>query len=189
MINAAVEGESDRGAVEALIRHAGHDVGKIVPAGGKSKLDPKIPKYRQAARATNWIVVRDSDGACPVELIRHLAPASAPENPRFSLRIAHGMIEAWLLADREGFAEFFHVSTGRVPTDPESLHHAKQTLLQLCGRSTSRAIARDMVAGDRPGPLYVARLNEFASTLWDVAVASESAPSLARALRALSALP
>lgn len=189
MINAAVEGESDRGAVEALIRHAGHDVGKIVAAGGKTRLDPKIPKYVQAARATSWLVLRDSDGTCPVQLKGELLSSEGDSNPRFALRIAHSMVEAWFLADQEGFAEYFHVSRGRIPPDPEALDHAKRTLLNLCRRSTSRSIVKDVVAGDHPGPLYVARMNEFARSRWEVAAASDRSPSLARAIRALRSLP
>lgn len=187
MINAAVEGESDRGAVEALIIAAGHDVGKVIPARGKSRLDPKIPKYSDAARLTNWLVLRDSDGACPVELKSELSP---PQNPRFVLRIAHSMVEAWFLADAGGFAEYFHVSAGKIPRAPEELRHAKTSLLSLCARSRSRMIREDLVAKDgKEGPLYVARLNEFARERWDVAAAAERSPSLARAIASLRRLP
>ncbi|RUP33736.1 MAG: hypothetical protein EKK51_04135, partial [Mycolicibacterium sp.] len=108
MINAAIEGESDRGVADAIIRAAGHDVGRIIAQGGKSKLDPLIPKYSVAAKFDPWVVFRDSDTECPVKLHQRLTSGiTAPAT--FLLRIAHTMSEAWLLADRDGFANYFGV--------------------------------------------------------------------------------
>lgn len=186
MINVAVEGESDREMACALIRHAGQVPGTVRVARGKSRLDPKIAKYRQAARSVSWLVLRDSDGACPVELVQRLDPAHGEASRRFAVRVVHGMTEAWLMGDREGFGAFFSVSPAVVPADPENLHHAKQTLLAVCAKSSSRHIREGMVARHgKEGPLYVALVNEFASQSWDVGVAAERAPSLARAIRAV----
>ncbi len=100
------------------------------------------------------------------------------------------MTEAWLLADRDGFADFFRVRKGRLPPDPEAVPHAKQTLLELCLQSSSRDIRRDVVTADgKTGPLYVSRINEFAAAHWNVGVAATNSPSLARALNAIKALP
>ncbi|WLP92135.1 DUF4276 family protein [Gordonia sp. NB41Y] len=191
MVNVAVEGESDREAAKAVIKCVGHQVGKVVVAGGKTKLDPKIPGYCAAARNDNWVVFRDSDGKCPVELRATLGDAlPTPPNSRFALRIAHSMTEAWLLADTVGFSEFFHVKASQIPREPEKLAHAKQTVLDLCRNSRSRGIRGDLVAaGTKTGPLYVPRINEFAGTRWDVRAAAERSPSLARALIAIADLP
>jgi hypothetical protein len=100
------------------------------------------------------------------------------------------MTEAWLLADRQGFADFFRVRVGQVPVDPESLPHAKQEVLRLCGNSRVRSIRRDMVRSTgEAGPLYVQRLNEFAATKWDVNGAAANSDSLIRAIRSIQALP
>jgi hypothetical protein len=190
MIHISVEGESDREAAKAVVRSAGRTVATVVVAGGKTRLDPKIPKYNEASRRANWIVFRDSDGQCPLILMRHLTAKIGVRNSRFLLRIAHSMTEAWLLADRDGFSDFFHVSPGQLPSDPESLTHAKQTLLALCSKSRSRALRGDLVTRDgQTGPLYVSRINEFASTRWSVAAASANSPSLSRAIRSIRTLP
>ena len=190
MIYIAVEGESDREAAIAVARVAGHDVAHVYVAGGKTKLDAKIAKYNAASRGVSWVVFRDSDGQCPVELRRHLTAGIFSWSPRFALRIAHSMTEAWLMADKEGFAGFFHVRPSRLPLHPESVEHAKRTLLDLCLASSSRTIRRDVVTADgKTGPLYVVRINEFASRRWDVNAAAENSPSLARALESIRSLP
>lgn len=189
MINVAVEGESDRGAAEAVVAASGGTVARVVVAGGKTKLDPKIAKYCAAARQVPWVVFRDSDGQCPVELRSQLASRITTPNSKFALRIAHSMTEAWLMADTAAFARFFRISAARVPSDPEALAHAKHSLLRLCEASSSRVIRRDVVSPDgQTGPLYVSRLNEFALGHWNVGTAAENSPSLARAVAAIRTL-
>jgi hypothetical protein len=190
VINIAVEGASDLEVARAVVSHAGHEVRLVRVAGGKTKLDPLIPKYNDASAQFPWIVFRDSDGQCPVALRDKLTKSIATLHPQFCLRTAHSMSEAWLLADRDGFAEFFKVSRNRVPPDPEALPHAKHVLLGLCGQSRSRAIKHDVTAtAGQTGPLYVARLNEFASTTWNVADAASVSSSLRRAVAHIGQIP
>lgn len=190
MINIAVEGESDREVAKAVVRAAGHAVNHVRVAGGKSKLDRLLPKYNTASAQQPWVVFRDSDRECPVTLRARLAEAVRPWHPTFTLRIAHTMSEAWLLADREAFAAYFQVSIARVPRDPEVLQNAKRAVIELCGRSSSRAIRQDMVAGDNGiGPLYVMRVNDFAAGAWRVSAAEPESESLRRAVRHLESLP
>lgn len=190
MINLVVEGLSDTGAAKAIVLAAGREVGKVYVAGGKTRLDPKIANYHAAARHANWVVFRDSDSQCPVSLLAHLARGIKEVNPRFQLRIAHSMTEAWFLADRDGFADYFQVPKGKIKQDPESLKNAKQELLRLCQYSRSRNIRGDVLTKDgQVGPLYVARLNEFASEWWDVAAARECSRSLDGASRRVEEMP
>ncbi|QDZ15443.1 hypothetical protein [Humibacter ginsenosidimutans] len=188
MINVAVEGQSDIEVARAVVGHSGHVVGKIVVTRGKTNLDPKIVKYAAAAVQTPWIVFRDSDGECPVGLRSRLFP-SIPRDRAFLLRIAHTMTEAWLLADREGFADYFGVAISHIPRDVEGVKHAKVTLLHLCASSRLRAIRREVVSDDgHIGPLYVLHLNTFASQSWNIPNAAMNSPSLARSLQRIAGL-
>lgn len=190
MINIVVEGDSDREAAKAIVAYAGREVAKVVVAGGKTQLDPKITKYNQAARQSSWIVFRDSDGKCPAQLRTKLTATITTWSPNFLLRIAHSMTEAWLLADRHGFADYFHLRVGQISIDPESLPHAKHEVLRLCESSRARVIRQDMVRSTgETGPLYVNRLNEFAATRWDVRSAADNCDSLHRAIRSIRGLP
>lgn len=184
-----VEGESDAAAARRVAEFAGGCVRQVRVAGGRTRLDPKLANYSRAARDEPWVVFRDSDNRCPVELRRELL-VGVPRNPLFVLRIVHTMTEAWLLADRNGFSRYFGVSLDRVPINPEAEAHAKQTLLRLCHGSRSRDIREEVAHGHtQPGPLFVEHLTEFASQHWDVSVAAESSQSLRRAIAAIRALP
>jgi hypothetical protein len=190
LINVVVEGDSDSEAAKAIVASTGREVARVIVAGGKARLDPKIAKYNQAARRSSWIVFRDSDGRCPVRLRAELTAKITAWSPNFLLRIAHSMTEAWLLADRDGFADFFRVKVGQIPADSESLPHAKQEVLRLCVSSRSRIIRQDMVRSTgETGPLYVKRINEFASTRWDVSGAAANSDSLSRAIQSIQRLP
>ncbi|AZZ57012.1 hypothetical protein C5E08_14620 [Rathayibacter iranicus] len=189
MINIAVEGESDREMASAVAREAGKSVNKVRVAGGKTRLDPLIPKYNNASAQTPWVVFRDSDSRCPVSLRAELGAQISRWNASFSLRVAHTMSEAWLLADAEAFSSYFAVSRARVPVDPEALPHATRTLLALCADSRSAAIRRDVTAsGGAIGPLFVSRINDFASTVWRPALAVGRSDSLRRAVNRIREL-
>lgn len=188
-IKVVAEGPSDEGAARRIVDYCGHEVDFFRSMNGKDRLDSRIPNYVRAARHEPWVVFRDSDGECPVHLRARLL-GEGQEHDLFLLRIACTMTEAWLMADRKGFAEYFHVSIDVVPPAPEELVHAKRTLLGLCLRSRSRDI-REEVARDEhhPGPLFVSHLNEFARTRWDVEAAARNSPSLRRAVTAITAIP
>lgn len=190
MINLVVEGASDVEVAKAVVTGANHSVNRVLVTRGKAKLDERIANYNRAAVQFPWVVFRDSDAVCPVRLREQLTQRVGEWNSKFSLRIAHSMSEAWLLADRDRFAEYFGVPASRVPAEPEALPHAKRTVLALCATSRSRAIRGDMTfGGDQVGPLYVPRINEFASTVWQPLEAAESSESLRRAIDRIRELP
>lgn len=190
MINVAVEGASDEEAARAVIRAAGRSVARVIAKGGKTKLDPLVPNYNQAALHAPWVVFRDSDTECPVELVARLTADIGELSPSFLLRIAHPMTEAWLLADRDGFADYFKVRRHDLPVSPETLPHPKQAVLSLCAGSRSRDIRHDVVTKEgKTGPLYVQRINEFAKTRWSVESASAISDSLRRAVDRIRELP
>ena len=187
MINVVVEGRSDEEVARAVVHACGHEVAKIVVKGGKTRLDPLLPKYNRASFHAPWVVLRDSDTECPKTLRARLTAGIETLSPSFHLRIAHPMSEAWLLADRKGFASFFQVEESQIPKHPESLQNAKQTVLALCAGSRSRLLRREMVApGVKLGPLYTTRVNEFASKGWDVESAAAGSESLRRAIDRIS---
>jgi hypothetical protein len=190
MINAVVEGASDEGVARAVIEAAGRRVGKVIVKNGKTRLDPDVHRYNQAALRSPWVVFRDSDTACPVDLRSRLMAQVQQVSPSFLMRIVHPMSEGWLLADRRGFAKFFHVRSSDIPRDPEALTNPKEAVLRLCARSRLRGIRSDMVAsGGRTGRLYVVQMNAFATTAWNVGEASENSDSLRRAVERIRDLP
>ncbi|VEG25606.1 hypothetical protein [Actinomyces howellii] len=187
-VRVAVEGRSDTGMVAALLAHVGLTLASCLVRDGASNLDQLIPNLAQTTRHDPWIVFRDSDNRCPVELREELIGSRAHGNG-FELRIACSMTEAWLLADRDGFATFFKVPVKKLPQAPDSLPHAKKELLRLCQTCRSPRLRADVVRADGgPGPLYPLRVNEFARERWDVSRAQDNSPSLARAVERLRAM-
>ncbi|HVX55003.1 hypothetical protein [Nocardioides sp.] len=190
MINVVVEGQSDEQMARTVVRAAGRSVDRLVIKRGKNRLDPSIRNYNRAAQHAPWVVFRDSDTQCPVKLHARLTRGIAPISPGLLLRIVHPMSEGWLMSDRRGFADYFKVRAVDVPLNPETLQNAKQTLLELCSRSRSRAIRAEMVtATGQTGPLYVTRINEFAASAWSVETAAASSDSLNRAIERIRQLP
>lgn len=189
-INLVVEGRSDIEAASAIVRAAGHSVGDAIPKIGVNRLDKDLRKYAEAARWSEpheaWIVFRDTDGKCPVELRNRLLNGVVVP-ARFQLRLARTMTEAWLLGDRPGIASFLRVPEKLVPRTPERLSHAKRTLLQIASKSSNRQIRNGMVAGKlEPGPRYVEIVNEFARDHWDTELAAQSCGSLQRAINRIT---
>ena len=159
---------------------------------GKGGFDTRIANYNRAALRGPWLALRDSDrdsGDCPAALRQSLL--SEPQSPALSLRLAVRAVEAWLLADREAFAEHFAVPIARVPLDPEGESNPKTTLSN-CARRSRRREVREGVAAPAgsagTGPEYSAFMLPFARDVWRPDVAAEAAPSLHRALREIDRL-
>ena len=185
----AVEGESDTGMAQTLLRHVRLTLSRpCLVKRGVANLDKTIHGLSRTKIDNPWIVFRDSDGRCPVELRTALIGHQLHEGG-FELRLACSMTEAWLLADSEGFADHFKIFVKKVPASPDELPHAKRELLRLCGSSRSHHVRDGMVRIDgTPGPLYVSCLNEFARERWNVGRAQEHSPSLRRTVARLESM-
>ena len=188
-VSVAVEGESDTGMVGTLLAHVGISLARpCLVKRGVTNLDRLIPGLSRTSINNPWVVFRDSDGRCPVEL-RTALIGSRPHDGGFELRLACSMTEAWLLADVENFSDHFKIPVQKIPRAPDELTHAKRELLRLCRSSRSRRIRDDMVrANGAPGALYTGRLNEFALECWDVVKERERSPSLHRTIVRLESM-
>ena len=189
-ITVVVEGDSDVAAARAVIEAAGRSPGRVFVKRGTGALDRDLHKYISASAHGSYVIIRDSDGVCPVELREELVGTVSPLPPSFQLRIAHAMTEAWLMADHEGFAQYFSVRTADLPAAPEMIRDPKQRLLQICARSRSRTIRAAMVRSNgRIGTGYVPTLQQFAESRWDAKRAASRSPSLQRALERIRQMP
>lgn len=190
----AVEGPTDEPIARRLIATVGMNPLATLIAGGKRKLDPKLPGYNAAARHSDWLVLRDLDHddakGCVPQLVHDLLGGVPSVGMCF--RIAVREAEAWLLADATSVAQFFGVSKAKVPREVEALSDAKQSLVNLCRSSRSRGIRNGIVPrqGSRRvvGESYHAIVSEFVEEAWDPIQARLVSPSLDRALLALERL-
>ena len=121
-----VEGSTDIPVVTALMSAAGWADSEfyVKSANGKGAIDRDIKKYWDAARSIPYVNCRDlarDEGGCPVAVRSMLSSKTRGESPDLLIRIVDQCIESWILADRQGVAEFCDRSMASVK--PPASHH------------------------------------------------------------------
>lgn len=185
-----VEGTTDIPVVTALMRAAGwnDDQFKVMSANGKGAIDRGIKKYWEAARVLPYVIFRDLDQdaeGCPVRLRAELVEHTPGESPDLLIRIVDQCIESWILADREGVAEFCERPIASVR--PRDSRH-KEHLLRLFQKAQFKdAVLRE--GGKLAfGPAYAVHLQRLMTDHWSIERAAVESDSLRRALERLTEL-
>jgi len=156
---------------------------------GAGAMRSRVPKYAEIARRYAVVLFTDLDTApCPRGLIQTWM-GSLVQPRLLHIRVAVREVESWVLADREGFAEFLDVSEDIVPRSPDGEIDPKTSLLLVAEKSRLRAIRKDMVVRrdgqPRPALSYNSTLTAFVGETWNIERASVRSPSLARTCRRL----
>jgi hypothetical protein len=194
VISGAVEGPVDEAVLRRLFHEIGATPGPIYGKRGKDRLVQQVAAYSHAARLAPWVVLMDldRDADCAPTLRNRLLPDPAPA---LCFRIAVRAIEAWLLADRERFAEYFGIALSKVPPQPEALPDPKRAVVDLARSSRRKEIRHDLVprqeSGRTVGPAYTSHLLAYIQDVrngWRPKIAAEGSQSLKRALRCLERL-
>ena len=190
-VRIAVEGNLDEAVAERLITLCGGQLGEVSPKQGRPYVLEHIGGYNEGARYGGiWFVLEDLDRKpdCAPELVAETLPDPADG---MCFRVAVREVEAWLLADRAGFAKWAGVRANLIPDDTEAIPQPKERLVDIVRESGHRARREAIVPreGSRgtEGPAYTSVLTEFVATDWDIEAAARAAPSLARAIRCLRA--
>jgi hypothetical protein len=158
---------------------------------GYGTLKRKAGNYqRMAALGYPVLLITDLDRTqCPPQLQDKWLNTKPHE--LFLFRIAVREVEAWFLADRVAIADFLHVRSNLIPDNPEELNDPKRALLDLAGRSP-RKMRKGLLPEPKSnaviGPEYNDLLTFYVANRWNIAVASNSAPSLRRAVAATKVL-
>jgi hypothetical protein len=96
------------------------------------------------------------------------------------------------MADVESLASFLVVSSSKLKRHTEFDPNPKEALLDVARTSRNKSIREDIVprqgSGAKVGPLYVARITEFAERYLRPDIAAENSESLRRCIRTLSTL-
>lgn len=185
-----VEGPTDIPVVTALMRAAGWVNGEFAftRANGKGVIDRDIKKYWGAARFIPYVIFRDLDrdeGGCPVAVRSMLSSKTPGESPDLLIRIVDQCIESWILADRQGVAEFCERPIASVrPYDSRPKDH----LLRLFQKAQFKdAVLRE--GGKLAfGPAYATHLHHLMTHHWSIERAAAESDSLRRALERLTEL-
>ena len=160
---------------------------------GNQYLRSRMRDFNQIAAHTGPVLVLadlDRPDDCPVELVAEWTGDMSPD-PNLLLRVAAMEIEAWIMADRQTFAEWLGVGVNRIPSRPEEVHDPKRAIIELSRRSRNRSL-RDRLIISRPDGLYQrgqdynVALSNFVQSRWRPEYARRTAPSLDRAISRIS---
>ena len=190
-VNIVVEGMLDESVAMRLIQYVGGKPGRVLGGEGKQSLLQRLPKYNCAGNYSAWLVLidLDQDAECAPAFRTKILPRPAP---KMCFRIAVPKVEAWLLADREGFAQFLGIRCQDVPANPEAIFDPRQKVIELARKSKRKDIREDIIprpgTNTRIGPAYASRLGEFVDSLWVPSRTPQRAPSLNRAVLCLERL-
>jgi hypothetical protein len=166
-----------------------HSIGR----GGIGYVQSKLRGLNRAAAGMRIVAIADRDSVqrCPVETIRAWL-GNSDRHRNLVVRMAEMEIESWIMADREGVAEFLEVPYNRVPQLPDEIVDAKQELVNLSRLSRNRSIREQMCpaagAVKVVGPGYNALVESFVRANWRPNRALPNSPSLRRAERRIREL-
>ena len=156
--------------------------------GGFGYIKKNIGGFNEAARGCPFFVLTDLDTVdCAPTLIDGWLGKSA--HPNLIFRIAVREVEAWLLADIEGFSKFTGISEANFRDNTEEIADPKAELLQLVKRCRIRKIKEDILPKNEfavVGPNYNGRLGEFVMKHWSIIRAAKRSDSLRRTMLHLS---
>lgn len=161
--------------------------------GGCNNLKKIIPCVCNMAKASICgVVLTDLDIAeCAPELIRdwfELNDQKQTIPDELLFRIAEREVESWLMADREGLADYLNIAVDNFSDSPDSLSDPKQQLLNIIRSKGRKRYHRDMLPGHTAsvGIEYNPRLCRFVNERWNVATAARNSESLRRAISAIN---
>jgi hypothetical protein len=186
----AVEDVLSEAMLCAILRQSGRDyaVGNCYRRGGFGYLKKTIRGFNQAAKGVPFFVLADLDKRlCPPQMIADWL--RVPRHPNLLFRIAVREVEAWVLADRKAFGEFFGVANRHVPSPTDQLPDPKRFLIDLVAASRNRELREAIVPARRStakqGPDYNRPLTEFVEKRWKLNRAVKHSTSLKRTLEVL----
>jgi hypothetical protein len=186
-LNLVIEDELSEVVLRRLLADTNRDyfVGSAYGRNGFGYLRKTANNWNAAAAAgTPILLLTDLDQhECPSQLIVGWLNHQCHQN--FLFRVAVREVESWVLADREGFAQFLGISAVLVPAAPDDVADPKQTLVNLARRSRRRMLKDSLVprvgSTAAQGPDYNGCLGDFVRTRWNSNTARNRSPSLNRA--------
>jgi hypothetical protein len=188
----ATEDPLSEAVVDRLVQEENQGMQVAVRMGkkGNGYLRTNLRSFNKIARSFPVLLFTDLDRIdCPMSLIEDWHGKIVLRD-MLLFRIAVRETEAWLLADRDGFAEFSGVPVHRIPSQPELLNDPKEVLINIIRcYSKKRTIKADILpekgSTAKVGLAYNQALCGFVQGSWSLERAAQSADSLNRARRRL----
>lgn len=191
-LNLAVEDALTESLFAKILREipVAYAICTIYNRGGYGNLRQTINGFNNAAKGIPFLIGTDLDTyECPPALI--VDWLKGPRHHNLLVRVAVREAEAWVLADKQNFADFLGIRSALIPDDVEAIPDPKRELIQLARRARKREVREDICPPTHStrtvGPNYNARLSAFVQQQWDPSAARERAKSLARTIDRLIA--
>ncbi len=189
LVNMLVEGTMDEAAARRIIEYL--DLRPLTCYGkqGSGYIKTRIRGFNRAARFTPVLALvdfMDTNLACPPQVVSEWLPN---RNSRMLFRVVVRELESWLLADREGIADFLSVDEVSIPANPESINDPKRFVVNLAKKSERRSVREALVpdsgSTSSVGRLYTWEMRRFISKHWNIEAAMTRSKSLDRCLQRL----
>ena len=172
-----------------------------LPARG-GQVRSQMDKFNLLSRTDPVILLTDLDAeTCAPELINKLI---RNKNKNFILNVAVDEAEAWLMADREGFAEYFKIKIADMPLAHQTRQGGRKALTEMeFGYKSSLFLTHELVKkikhaeykqqltpkkGATKGPEYNSCLLPFIQNKWDIDNARRNTNSLDRMIGRMHSL-
>ena len=182
-INLAVEDELSEAVLRRILLDSSRNfhVNTCYGKKGKDYLKKYISAFYNASKGFPYIVFVDLDRwDCPPLL--KLDWFKKPLHSNLLFRIAVHEVEAWLLADREGFSKYFKISQSLMPHKVEEIVDPKEKLIELVRKSKIRLLREAIVppheSTRKQGPDYNGALIGFVKDHWNIKRAIHNSVSL-----------
>lgn len=195
----AGEDEATKAVIIRLLRDYApnlHVVGEL-PARG-SQVKAKISNFNSLASRLPVILLTDLDDEPCGPIGKRNLLGTIVQQPDFCINIAVDEVEAWLMADREGFARYFGIPLAQMPVSamqkmsgrkalPEMSVSVKSSRLfthDLMQRSTNAErkaqVAVSPVDRNSKGKEYNTAVVPFIHNVWNPEIARQGSDSLNR---------
>lgn len=163
--------------------------GQSISLGGKDNFLRNLPRYNQAAKHFDGIVLaicdHDSNKCVGPELPKLL---QSPRSSNLVFRLCVPELEAWLLADHHAMSDLLGLSLTAFPREPDQLVKPKRSLVDLARKGRADVALQLCPPRNQSGlvgPEYSMVMEQFVRERWDPRRAAVRSPSLSRAMKAL----
>ena len=192
IINLVVEDALSEAVVREILRQSGRSfvIGSCSNRRGSGNIKNIISGLNNAAKGTPYFVLTDLDNIeCPLALISNWLPQQS-RHPNLIFRVAVREVEAWVLAHRQAFSEFFGIPIQSIPINVDRIDDPKQFLVNLARKSKKRIIREAIVPATNStaqiGKDYNGQLVQFVHQTWKIDEAKSCSESLTRAINKIA---
>ncbi len=181
--------------IKKILAHCSVDFEVISPLPARGgEIKSKIPAFNKLSEANPVILLMDLDNnGCAPQLLGQLAKE---KNDNFIFNIAVDEVEAWLMADRDGFASYFKIKVEDMPSAHQTKQGGRKALTEMnFPYKSSMYLTHELIKKSKDseylqqltpkknaakGPEYNSCIVPFVENAWNIENARRNSDSLNR---------